>query len=210
MGSKQREYTICVPCGRGWHQECSHKKGCSKCHDTQQIGSKQNEPRELISYESEQPKSRKSRKENLRDPGSTGRKRAAVLYPLDRSAPCEWRSLRNCGGGLKPIVGCYDGNQQHRHHGPVKDTTRNEQGNVHRICNDCHVHWHELNDLEYDSAKNNLLPHQPEPAPLELLIQNKIDWKSGKMGRENVLASSKNREKHAASVALHSPDPDEE
>lgn len=205
----------CVACARGFHDECSLKKGCKKCHSKIAKNESSNEsPSEVISVQSDGPRRRKSAKENLKDPASTGRKRAAELYKLDRSAACEWRNQRNCGGGLRPIVGCYDGNQQHRHHGPVKDTTRNELGNVHRICSSCHVHWHELNDLVYDPRQFNLLPHQPEPATPEVLVENKLAWETGAMGKKFELASTKNREKHEAKHAtrtvLHSPDIDED
>lgn len=189
------------------------------CHKIEKIGTPENVLRELDSPESrsgsDEPRRRKSAKENLRDPKSTGRKRAAVLYPIDNDSPCEWRGKRNCGGGLRPVVGCYDGTQQHRHHGPVKDTTRNELGNVHRICSSCHVHWHELNDLIYDEKKYNLLPHQPEIAEDKEIIENVIAWKSGAMGKQFELASSKNLEKHrehsnASQSALHTPNPDED
>lgn len=175
----------CASCGRGFHAEC--KKGCKKCHS-------ENIP-QIESIDDEQDEIKEPKKLNLKDPSSTGRKRAARLYPLDRDAPCEWRGQRNCGGGRFPIIGCYDGNQQHRHHGPVKRTTRNERGNVHRICDDCHVHWHELNDLTYVEADNELLPHQPVDAQDEEIIQNILDWKSGAMGKKYVLASSQNKNK---------------
>lgn len=130
----------CIRCGRGFCRECPKcRKG--KCHDNDAPGGNvveteaENEALPLSS-----PKKRKSAKENLRDPKSTGRKRAAQLYPINSDDPCEWRGLRNCGGGRRPIIGCLDGTQKHRHHGPVKDTTRNEQGNVHRICTDCNLY----------------------------------------------------------------------
>lgn len=138
---------------------------------------------------------REAKKNNLKDPESTGRKRAAQLYKIDPENPCEWQGKKNCGGGRYPVIGCRDGKQQHRHHGPVKRTTRNEVGNVHRICDDCHIHWHELNDLEYDEKDYNLLPHAPEPADDVELMKNILDWKSGEMGRRFKLASSMNRKK---------------
>lgn len=134
----------------------------------------------------------------LKDPESTGRKRAAKLYKIDSSAACEWRGKKNCGGGLRPIIGCNEGNQKHLHHGPVKDTTRNELGNVHRICSSCHVHWHELNDLIYDKSKYGLLPHSPEDASVDELVDNLLEWKTGKMGQRFQLASSLNKSKGKA------------
>ncbi len=94
------------------------------------------------------------------DPKSTGRKRAAVEFPIDPNAFCEWRGLANCGGGRNPIIGCISGKQRHRHHGPDKNTLRNETGNVHRICHYCHNRWHAANDNDYDPTIN----HEPRPA----------------------------------------------
>lgn len=203
--------SACVYCGRGFHLECRKcRKG--KCHSgTDAVTTIGEVETESHDKNQEEPRKRKSAKENLSDPKSTGRKRAAILYPIDGNAPCEWRGKRNCGGGRRPIIGCLDGVQKHRHHGPVKDTTRNELGNVHRICTDCHVHWHELNDLIYVEREYNLLPHQPVPATDLEIVQNKLDWTSGKMGRMFELASSKNQEKHRNATQLDLPtySPDE-
>lgn len=124
----------------------------------------------------------------LKDPLSTGRKRAAKLYPIHDSEPCEWRGQKNCGGGERPITGCLSGNQESRHHGPVKDTTRNHQGNVHRICTKCHNRWHLLNDLIYDKERYALLPHDPSPCGEEELWLYEAKWTSGKMNKEFELA----------------------
>lgn len=83
------------------------------------------------------------------DPKSTGRKRAARDYPIHNGMPCEWRGLARAGGGYS-IVGCIEGIATHRHHGPNKDTLRNEPGNVHRICTKCHNRWHTRNDPGYN------------------------------------------------------------
>jgi len=171
----------CVACGRGFHKECV--KGCKKCHG------KEDKVRASI----EVHRKKGSKADGLKDPLSTGRKRAAELYPLDAESHCEWRNLRNCGGGKRPIIGCVNGKQQARHHGPVKDTTRNSEGNVHRICNRCHNHWHELNDLIYNEREYALLPHDPSPAGPEELVDDELAWKMGVMGRKYELASSKNR-----------------
>jgi hypothetical protein len=170
-----------VPCGRGFHKECL--KGCKKCHE--------DENEILILNPGSRKKGNKA--DGLKDPLSTGRKRAAELYPLDKEAPCEWRNRKGCGGGKRPIVGCVDGKQVARHHGPVKDTTRNHEGNVHRICTRCHNHWHELNDLVYDEREYALLPHDPIAAEPDELIADEMAWRMGDMGRKYELASSKNR-----------------
>lgn len=98
---------------------------------------------------------------SLLDPQSTGRKRAAQLFPLDREADCEWAQLEKAGGGKQPIIGCAKrhpfvaGKQRSRHHGPDKNTLNNEPGNVHRICHECHNLWHALNDTsrEHDRER---------------------------------------------------------
>lgn len=183
----------CSSCGRGFHAECL--RGCKKCH-----------PREHKDKTTEngsvQRKSRKSKVHGLKDEKSTGRKRAAQLYPIDPEAPCEWQKKKNCGGGRRPIVGCLNGKQVDRHHGPVKKTTRNEEGNVHRICKDCHNHWHELNDLVYDEAAYNNLPHDPVAATDMEIAEVFLKWQSGEMGKLFELASSKNREKGRAKNLL--------
>lgn len=92
---------------------------------------------------------------NIVDAKSTGRKRAAKLYPIEPEKECEWQGLRFAGGGLFPIIGCKEGKQKHRHHGPDLSTLNNAEGNVHRICNICHNRWHADNDafiLEFDGT----------------------------------------------------------
>jgi hypothetical protein len=178
----------CTPCGRGFHHECLTKKGCRKCHP---------KDKEEVVVVVAGTTSRKS-KLDLKDEKSTGRKRAAQLYPITKGDPCEWRGRKNCGGGRRPIVGCVNGIQVDRHHGPVKKTTRNEEGNVHRLCKDCHNHWHELNDLIYNEQEYNNLPHDPVAASDQELADNALAWITGKMGEKYELASSKNREKGRA------------
>jgi hypothetical protein len=178
---------ICTACGRGFHKECSNKKGCKKCHP------KDVEKLVITGKTGENYKKRGKTAKDLKDALSTGRKRAAELYPLNKDQPCEWRGLKNCGGGKRPVMGCVDGKQVARHHGPVKDTTRNHEGNVHRICTGCHNHWHELNDLIYDQQAFGLLPHDPDTATVEELVQYQLDWMSGKMKEKYELASSVNK-----------------
>lgn len=96
---------------------------------------------------------RNKRDDSLKDQQSTGRKRAARLYPLHSDQPCEWRGRERMGGGSNPIRGCDNGLQQARHHGPDKNTLNNEEGNVHRICHGCHNRWHAANDPDYDPNK---------------------------------------------------------
>lgn len=93
----------------------------------------------------------------LKDQQSTGRKRAAIAAPLDREAPCEWQGLLNAGGGVRPIVGCREGKQQDRHHGPDKSTLNNDVGvNLHRICKTCVTEGMRLltEDLRWEAVEN--------------------------------------------------------
>lgn len=99
----------------------------------------------------------------LKDQQSTGRKRAARLYPLNRESPCEWQGSASCGGGLKPILGCVLGKQEARHHGPDKSVSNNEEGNVHRICHACHNRWHAANNADYDWNSTTVQAHNPRP-----------------------------------------------
>lgn len=155
----------CPCCGRGFHDECH--TNCEDCHPVNleeesiaaSIGGKVKDP------------------ENVTDRHSTGRKRAAYLYPIFKEKPCEWRGKKNCGGGLHPIVGCIKGSQQHRHHGPVKDTLRNEEGNVHRICSTCHARWHAKNDESYTEEEFAKHPHNPEDATEDELLINDAHYK---------------------------------
>jgi|SRR5690606_27706591 len=116
----------------------------------------------------------------LRDQQSTGRKRAAEMYPLDRDAACEWQGKKNNGGGKFPIVGCLEGKQQARHHGPDKNTLNNDQGNVHRICHQCHNRWHARNDPDYvwGSVYD---PHSPTVADREEILLDELQWMGKKL-----------------------------
>lgn len=85
----------------------------------------------------------------MRDPKSTGRKRAAQIKPITEGMVCEWAQLARAGGGVIPIIGCMGNDAKHIHHGPDKDTTNNSDENLHRVCHDCHNRWHTLNDPFY-------------------------------------------------------------
>jgi len=135
----------CIACGSGLHFECASLEDPCCCNNTSPVDA-------ILDEEDDREHSRRwARDSSLKDQQSTGRKRAAKLYPLDKESPCEWQGLRFAGGGYVPIVGCITGRQQARHHGPDKNTLNNEGGNVHRICHVCHNRWHAANDSEYQS-----------------------------------------------------------
>lgn len=168
----------CISCAISLHEECENDPCC--CTQNTATGESK------ISLLTEDPTRdavviRERRGKNTKDivdPKSTGRKRAAVLFPLDRTQPCEWRMQKNCGGGDKPIVGCLKGFQTNRHHGPNKDTLINIEGNVHRICADCHNRWHYLNDGNYSKSSISKI-HSPVAATLWEVTENNINWSTG-------------------------------
>lgn len=110
---------------------------------------------------------------DISDIKSTGRKRAAMLYPIYEDMQCEWAFLKNAGGGIYPIIGCAGNTIKpvkegphagHRHHGPDKNTIENSPGNVHRICARCHVHWHIKNNPTYSNERPATdQPYLPNP-----------------------------------------------
>jgi hypothetical protein len=163
----------CLSCARGFINECS----CPKSDRLNGAASlmeavSSNQP-ELGGEKRDRGRPQKE-DSDVTDPQSTGRKRAAVLYPLNRDQFCEWRDLANCGGGKHPIVGCATGRQENLHHGPDKNTlnnTRHEDTikgrNVHKICSKCHNRWHAKNDYDYDSS----IPHNPRDATLAERIE---------------------------------------
>lgn len=89
----------------------------------------------------------------LKDPISTGRKRAAELYKIEVGQLCQWAYKKNCGGGIIPIMGCPGRPATHIHHGPDKSTLNNESTNISIICSTCHVRWHDANDPHYTGER---------------------------------------------------------
>lgn len=96
-----------------------------------------------------------------KDPVSTGRKRAAQMYPITPGMTCEWQGLKYAGGGVIPIIGCIGRPASDRHHGPDKNTMNNAPGNLHRICDFCHNTWHALNDPHYGERPEHTKPFVP-------------------------------------------------
>lgn len=143
---------FCFPCLRKLCDAC--KEGTCECtHSFVSTATVISEPDDGESSTGEKRARRNKPDAALKDQQSTGRKRAAQLYPLDSEANCEWADASPAnpkGGGVNPItVGCENAVQQARHHGPDKNTLNNEPGNVHRICHWHHNNWHARNDPAY-------------------------------------------------------------
>lgn len=94
-----------------------------------------------------------------KDARSTGRKRAAKLYPIEVGQICDWAWSKQCGGGIVPIVGCTGRPAEHIHHGPDKSTFNNERSNISLVCTYCHNRWHAANDPYYAGVR----PEQGQP-----------------------------------------------
>ena len=125
--------------------------------------------------------------EDMVDPKSTGRKRAALVKPIEEGMECEWAHLARAGGGVIPIVGCAGNEAKHIHHGPDKDTTNNDpETNLWRVCTNCHNRWHTLNDPYYGTrppAGTPFVPvtginhpHDPETTVDHMVMFNHELW----------------------------------
>lgn len=163
----------CIDCGSGLHRVCGNPCCCSKNPPVAEEVEDETPERRYISRTYK-------REGTLKDQQSTGRKRAAQLYPLTETDPCEWLGLKFAGGGKFPIVGCNSGIQQARHHGPDKNTLNNDEGNVHRICHKCHNRWHTRNDPEYEPGSSQR-PHDSRTlATTEEIMNNELYWSRNK------------------------------
>ena len=169
--------SLCVYCLQGYTWEC--RSGCSdKVTDVTPVDEDKKERGGQI-------KDRAS----VKDLESTGRKRAAEMYPIKVGMPCEWSGLKFAGGGVIPIIGCSGGVATNRHHGPDKNTLNNEMGNVHRICSTCHNRYHAANDKYYVGERppgdspwlpvGDLIPHDSvTKATPEEIIESELKWRT--------------------------------
>lgn len=172
----------CISCARQLHHECDQNPCCCSgiryVKEAEPVGFNVSDPlADAVVIKSTTKGRPRLSDEEITDPHSTGRKRAAQMFPIDKQAHCEWRGLKNCGGGKNPIIGCLHGLQQHVHHGPDKNPLKNEPENIHRLCFTCHNRWHYFNDSEeeYDPT----IPHNPRKATIQETIKNEMDWKAG-------------------------------
>lgn len=149
----------CLPCITGYHFECWNPEdetlSCC-CDHTMDIAASAN-----VDEDTKERGGQIKEAHKVKDLQSTGRKRAAKLYPIPKEGQpgypmkCEWAGLKSAGGGVAPIVGCVGDLAKNIHHGPNKNTLENSVGNVHRICSQCHNRWHTLNDIAYEGERPN-------------------------------------------------------
>jgi hypothetical protein len=143
---------ICIACQNGYYAECykPDEDGIA-CGYKEQVA---------ITVERERGGQIKS-PEDITDVQSTGRKRAAIMYPINEGDICGWAGLLSAGGGVNAIIGCVNNLATNIHHGPDKNTLNNKQENVHRICAYCHNYWHARNDEFYGERPVGTEPFIP-------------------------------------------------
>lgn len=169
----------CFHAARGFYDECDRHPECGCITGTQ---SPLLERTEADTYDTGTGLKDDNK---VIDPKSTGRKRAARMFPLNREAPCEWQKkkfpLHKHDGEW--FVGCANGLQSNIHHGNNKDTLLNVEGNVHRICSPCHNRWHARVDPVYDwndPAESYELIF-PVDATVEEIAASEIYWMNKKV-----------------------------
>lgn len=173
---------ICLKCLRGLHDICTDTvdNPCVCSHSltvvtSVQLGEDSGSEESFDQYfeDGEQVLERAGKLDaSLKDQYSTGRKRAAKLYPLNREAACEWRGIIKPGGSLYTIEDCGSGLQEVRHHGPDYNTLNNDPGNVHRICALHHNRWHAIMDGLKDESYLILYGHKPKKEHLSNAAKN--------------------------------------
>lgn len=181
---------MCLPCAAKDHYLCWYPlidKCCCFTESRRPIEDVQLPPVENKSILGGYQKS----PEAITDVTSTGRKRAAIMYPITDGMICEWATLALAGGGVIPIRGCVNSPATAIHHGPDKNTLNNTPTNVHRICADCHNRWHAANDAYYGERPAGTEPFIPldgwewfghnsitKADPQQMLSAAMGDWKS--------------------------------
>jgi hypothetical protein len=183
---------MCLDCAEGFPELCQ-LGGCRKTKEEPEAladimsntdwfepekKAKKSRKGQILDPDRQRDSRRKKNDANLKDPHSTGRKRAVTLHGhADSSQDCEWRGLANCGGGRFPILGCTDGVQENLHHGPDKNTLNNERSNIHKICSQCHNRWHALNDPGYEWDGHHELHSPRKPEEVDLVLDS-MRWKT--------------------------------
>lgn len=143
---------------------------------------------------------------DLVDPESAGRKRAAQLLPKELLATmiCEWALLKEAGGGVEPIKGCHGNRATDLHHGPSKNTLHNERGednrNLHAICSYCHNLYHARNDKYYEGTRplddtpwlpvGDWKPHNPNGPKMTVQEAMVEELARGRYGKNNPSSNS--------------------
>lgn len=202
--------TTCWPCRRGQHKGCAGELTdafiCQCDHvnaapppvpvgtfgDALGLDSAESNALNLESdgYDSSKRTRRLKNDDAVTDQQSTGRKRAAKMYPLKdehgNPLPCDFANKPQClpkfmevqidGCGVRP--GTLSGKAQARHHHDY-NTLNNERSNVGLLCTSCHNLLHARNDPYKDVIYERIYGFKP--ATEDLKHANKA-LKSGVVG----------------------------
>jgi hypothetical protein len=179
---------ICVPCWRGLHGACNalfFEDECSCTHvAAPAVGSFKSQIGNALQLEPEEPDTRHITRRNkddqaVTDPQSTGRKRAAKLYPLRNSdgspIPCDlagkksptlpgYYKVQIDGCGIRQ--GSLAANAQSRHHWSY-NTLDNERSNIGLLCHSCHNLIHARNDEFKADIYETLYGFKPQQEDLK-------------------------------------------
>jgi hypothetical protein len=164
----------------------------------------------------------------LTDPKSTGRKRQARMYPIQKGQACEWAGKLIRLADLPEVVGCINSPATDLHHGPDKNTLNNEKvtwwegpigthENTHLICSDCHNSLHAKHDAfypEYDRVKQQAQPWMPShvdygfqyelvAAPLEQLMAEEARRAADRERRGKRTRGRQARTKEKGDTSVH-------
>lgn len=148
----------CIACANGFYLEClTPIDGDIPCGTVVKVTFTVDDERAGLRDRGGQIKT----PEAITDVQSTGRKRAALMFPIEENEVCEWAGLLNAGGGVNAIIGCVDNMATAIHHGPDKNTLNNKRENIHKICAFCHNYWHAQNDQYYGERPVGTEPFIP-------------------------------------------------
>lgn len=170
----------CADCANEWVDfqvcNCTHIEQPTPTAPVGKIGAALNLDSET--YDTSTRTRRFKNDDSLKDIQSTGRKRAAALYPLkDKDGnpiPCDFANKAQClpnfmevqidGCGIRK--GTMAGKAQARHHHNYV-VTDNERENVGLLCHSCHNLLHAKNDPFKDVIYERIFGYKPETSDLK-------------------------------------------
>lgn len=207
---------ICISCWRGMHGACNalfFDDPCECDHAPMDafgaVGPFKSQIGEALNLDPEEPDSTKTTRrlkddQAVTDPQSTGRKRAAKLYPLrtedGNPIPCDlagrtaptlptYYKVQIDGCGIRQ--GSIKANAQSRHHWSY-NTLDNERSNIGLLCHSCHNLIHSRNDEFKADIYETLYGFKPQQEDLQWA--NKA-LKSGVVGSGQVASKEETLKK---------------
>lgn len=167
---------ICWPCKRNQHNGCAANISFDTCECTHENNVQPVlETESVIDLTDEPVKATRRNKDDssVTDPQSTGRKRAAALYPLTdangNKLPCDFQNKKNCLPSYmeEQIDGCgvrhgsMPNFAQARHHHDY-NVLNNDRSNVALLCSSCHNLLHARNDPFKDKIYERIYGVKPD------------------------------------------------